>query len=74
MARSDTHRQGTPSRSHDELDRDLNEALKATFPASDPIAVGDPTGPVGPVPPGRPLPGAPRAGASRTPPKKGNRR
>jgi hypothetical protein len=26
-----------------EIDRELNEALKATFPASDPVAVGETT-------------------------------
>jgi len=28
-----------------EVDHDLDEALEATFPASDPVSVGRPTGP-----------------------------
>ena len=30
-------------KSSPELDKELNEALKATFPASDPVAVGETT-------------------------------
>jgi hypothetical protein len=38
-----------------EIDSDLNEALKQSFPASDPSAVGQPTGAKPPPAPGEPL-------------------
>lgn len=38
-----------------EIDRDLDEALKQTFPASDPTSVGQPTGAKPPPAPGEPL-------------------
>lgn len=46
MARS---RQDAPRpKSKQEIDRELDEALKETFPASDPVAVTTPGGPVEP--------------------------
>lgn len=33
-----------PSQRSDELDRELDDALEATFPSSDPVSVGDETG------------------------------
>lgn len=38
-----------------EMDRDLDAALEQTFPASDPLAVGQPTGAKPPPAPGEPL-------------------
>lgn len=32
------------AKSHAELEKDLDQALKATFPASDPFAVGEASG------------------------------
>jgi hypothetical protein len=52
------HTRGRQSRDHlskAELDRELNDALKGTFPASDPVSIGDamstePDRPIGPKP------------------------
>jgi hypothetical protein len=38
-------------RTRDRLDEQLDQALVATFPASDPVAIGQPTGTEAPVQP-----------------------
>ena len=65
-------RKRSPEReSKAELDKDLNEALKATFPATDPFMVGEPTGRKGPVPPGAPVPRPKKAADKPVPAAKG---